>query len=377
MDRMRIGFDAKRAFFNASGLGNYSRNLLRALSTYFPDNEYILYTPSKTTSLFDYSKQGFKVKEPKGFLNKRFKSYWRSFSLARQVEKDKLDIYHGLSHELPYNIQKTPVKTVVTIHDLIFLRFPDLYKPFDRNIYLKKFKYACEIADLIIAISKQTANDIRQYFGIDESRIKVIYQGCNPVFREKINDTERQQIIKKYGFPESFILFVGTIEERKNLLAVLKAMNSGKINLPLVVIGRKTSYYKKVEKYIDSNNIKEIYFLESIVNEELPAIYQQAELFVYPSVFEGFGIPVIESLYSGIPVITSKNGCFPEAGGPSSMYIDPFNVEELADAIKKVIEDSKLRSKMIADGYNYALNFNDDIVAKNIMNAYKNLLQSG
>jgi glycosyltransferase involved in cell wall biosynthesis len=376
MDRMRIGFDAKRAFFNASGLGNYSRNLLRSLNSYFPDNDYILYTPSISSSIFNYSEQKFILKEPEGFLNKRLKSYWRSFSLAKQVKIDKLDIYHGLSHELPYNIQKTGIKTVVTIHDLIFLRFPYLYRSFDRKIYLKKFKYACEIADLIIAVSKQTANDIKKYFGIDESRIKVIYQGCNPVFRKKINDGRRAQIIKKYGFPESFILFVGTIEERKNLLAVLKAMDSGKIKLPLVVIGRKTSYYKKVKKYIDSNKIKEIYFLESILNEELPAIYQQAEVFVYPSVFEGFGIPVIESLYSGTPVITSKNGCFPEAGGPSSMYIDPLNVEEFADAIKKIIEDRELRQKMINDGYNYACNFNEDIVAKNIMNAYKQIIQS-
>jgi len=374
---MRIGFDAKRAFFNVSGLGNYSRNLLRALSSHYPDNEYILYTPSINSSIFDYSKQKFIVREPAGFLNKRFKSYWRSFSLAKQVKRDELDIYHGLSHELPYNIQKTGIKTIVTIHDLIFLRFPDLYKPWDRKIYLKKSKYACEIADLIIAISKQTANDIRQFFGIDESKIKVIYQGCNPAFRKELNDTTRSEIIKKYGFPRSFILFVGTIEERKNLLVVLKAMYTGEIKLPLVVIGRKTSYYKEVKKYIDSNKIKDIYFLESIINEDLPAIYQQAEVFVYPSVFEGFGIPVIESLYSKTPVITSKHGCFPEAGGLSSMYIDPHNVEELAETIKKVIEDNELRKKMIDNGYNYARNFNDDIVAKNIMNAYKQIIQSG
>ena len=377
MDKMRIGFDAKRAFFNASGLGNYSRNLLRALNSHFPDNEYFLYTPSGRTSLFNHSKQGFIVKEPEGFLNKMFKSYWRSFSLAKQAKRDKLDIYHGLSHELPYNIQKKGIKTVVTIHDLIFLRFPDLYNTFDRKIYLNKFKYACEIADMIIAVSKQTADDIKQFFGINETRIKVIYQGCNPVFRKQLNETEKKEIIKKYGFPGSYILYVGTIEERKNLLSVIKAINVGKIRLPLVVIGSKTSYFKKVKEYIKQNKVKDIYFLETILNEDLPAIYQQAEVFVYPSVFEGFGIPVIESLYSKTPVITSRNGCFPEAGGPSSIYVDPENIEELADAIRKVIEDHKLSQKMIDEGYNYALNFNDDIVAKNIINAYKNILQSG
>ncbi len=370
---MKIGFDAKRAFFNVSGLGNYSRNLLRALKSYFPDNEYILYTPSKKTSLFDYKNQGFIVHEPGGLLDKTFKSYWRSFSLAKQAGSDRLDIYHGLSHELPYNIQKTGIKTVVTIHDLIFLRFPELYKPVDRKIYNRKFKYACEIADLVISVSKQTADDIKQFFGIDESRIKVIYQGCNPVFRKELDNTARQEIIKKYGFPESYILYVGTIEERKNLLSLIKAIDIGKIDFPLVVIGNRTGYFKRINDYIERNKVKNIYFLETISNDELPAIYQHAEVFVYPSVFEGFGIPVIESLYSKTPVITSRHGCFPEAGGPSSVYVDPGNIEELSEAIKKVTEDSAQRQKMIEDGYNYAQNFNDDIVAKNIMSAYKNL----
>lgn len=166
---MKIGFDAKRAFFNRSGLGNYSRNLLRALSLYYPDNQYLLYTTSKNTSLFNLTDQNFIIKEPSGFLNKRLKSYWRSFSLTKQVKRDELNLFHGLSHELPYNIHKSGIKTVVTIHDLIFLRFPGLYKTFDRRIYLKKFKYACKIADLIIAVSKQTANDIQEFFGIDKS----------------------------------------------------------------------------------------------------------------------------------------------------------------------------------------------------------------
>ena len=372
---MKIGFDAKRAFFNRSGLGNYSRNLLRALSLYYPDNQYLLYAASKNTSLFNLTDQNFIIKEPSGFLNKRLKSYWRSFSLTKQVKRDELNLFHGLSHELPYNIHKSGIKTVVTIHDLIFLRFPGLYKTFDRRIYLKKFKYACKIADLIIAVSKQTANDIQEFFGIDKSGIEVIYQGCNPVFSKEFDDSEKEGIRIKYGFPESYILYVGSIEERKNLLSLIKAINIGKIKLPLVVIGGKTKYFKRIKKFIDQNKIEEIYFLETILNEDLPAIYQLAEVFIYPSVFEGFGIPIIEALYSKTPVITSKNGCFPEAGGPSSVYVDPNNIEEMAEAIKKVIEDSELRQRMIKNGFEYAQNFNDDKVAKNIINSYQKVLK--
>jgi glycosyltransferase involved in cell wall biosynthesis len=347
---MKIGFDAKRAFFNISGLGNYSRNVLRALYTYFPENEYVLYTPSGKGSLFKGAEGKFIIKEPSGFIYRNFPGYWRSFSLAGQVKRDKPDIFHGLSHELPYNINKSGIKTAVTVHDLIFLRFPHLYRYADRKIYQRKFRYACQIADLVIAVSKQTADDIKNFFGIDESRIKVIYQGCNPVFRKELNNAEKEGIRKKYGFPESYVLYVGTIEERKNLLSLIRAMDAGKLKLPLVVIGARTGYYKKVKKYIDQGKNREVYFLESIVNEDLPAIYQAAHVFVYPSVFEGFGIPVIEALYSKTPVITSKYGCFPEAGGPSSLYVDPVNVEELADAIKRVVEDSELRKKMASEG---------------------------
>jgi glycosyltransferase involved in cell wall biosynthesis len=374
---MKIGFDAKRAFFNISGLGNYSRNVLRALYLYFPENEYVLYTPSGKGCLFKATEGKFIIKEPAGFIHRNFPGYWRSFSLAGQVKKDKPDVFHGLSHELPYNIHKSGIKTAVTVHDLIFLRFPHLYRYADRKIYQRKFRYACKIADLVIAVSKQTANDIKNFFGIDESRIKVIYQGCNPVFRKELNNAEKERIRKKYGFPESYVLYVGTIEERKNLLSLLKAMDAGKLKLPLVVIGARTGYYKKVKKYIDQSKEREVYFLESIVNEDLPAIYQAAYVFVYPSVFEGFGIPVIEALYSKTPVITSKYGCFPEAGGPLSLYVDPFNIEELADAIKRVVEDSGLRKRMASEGYGYVQKFNDNIVATNIINAYKNLLKSG
>jgi len=148
--------------------------------------------------------------------------------------------------------------------------------------------------------------NINKFFGIDESKIKVIYQGCNPVFRKELNNYERASVIKKYGFPESYILYVGTIEERKNLLSLVKAINMAEIKLPLVVIGSKAGYFKKIKEYIDQNKIKDIYFLETILNEDLPAVYQQAEVFVYPSIFEGFGIPILEAFTYRKPVITSK-----------------------------------------------------------------------
>ena len=372
---MRIGFDAKRAFYNQSGLGNYSRNLLSALYSSYPDFRYVLYTPEIKRNLFNLTGKNFELRTPLKTFHRIFPSVWRSFAISGEFQKDKLDVYHGLSHELPSGIERSGVKSVVTIHDLIFIRYPDLYSTIDRYIYRSKFQFACKRANKIIAISRQTADDIIQYFGIDPSRIDVVYQSCNPGFMVgNIDDEKRQSVRNKYRLPEQYVLNVGNIEERKNSLTLIKAVHSAKIDLPVVIIGRKTKYYQRVRKYIDDNRLKNIYILDTIGNEELPSIYQMADIFVYPSLFEGFGIPIIESLFSGTPVITSKGGCFHEAGGPDSIYINSLDHEELADAIEKVLTDSALRKQMIESGYHYAKNFAPEKAADAMMNVYKQVV---
>ncbi len=156
---MKIGFDAKRAFLNSSGLGNYSRNTLNALKEYYNDNQYVLFTPGINEELFSNYKD-FDVISPDSSLSKIFKSLWRSFSVSRQLKNHELDVFHGLSNELPEGIHKTDVPSVVTIHDLIFMEFPQFYKSIDRKIYYTKVKYASEAAKKIIAISSQTKNDL-------------------------------------------------------------------------------------------------------------------------------------------------------------------------------------------------------------------------
>lgn len=372
---MRIGFDAKRAFNNQSGLGNYSRNLLSALYFSYPDFRYILYTPEINRNLFKLTGKNFELRKPLKAFHRIFPSVWRSFAISGEFKKDKLDVYHGLSHELPSGIEKSGVKSVVTIHDLIFIRYPVLYSTIDRYIYMKKFRSACRRADKIIAVSRQTADDIIKYFGTDPARIEVVYQSCNPGFMVgNIDEKKKISVRNKYRLPEQYILNVGNIEERKNSLTLIKAVHSAKIDIPVVIIGRKTKYYQRIRKYIDNNRLKNIHFLDTIGNEELPSIYQMADIFVYPSLFEGFGIPIIESLFSGTPVITSKGGCFHEAGGPGSIYIDSLDHEELAVAIEKVLTDSALRKQMIESGYHYSMNFKPEKTAEATMQVYKHLI---
>jgi glycosyltransferase involved in cell wall biosynthesis len=372
---VRIGFDAKRAFLNKSGLGSYSRNLITALSANFPEPEYFLYTTRTNPDLFNLSSPNIRVRVPEAFIHRKMRSYWRSYSVSKQVVKDGIELFHGLSHEIPYHFPVNKVKSVVTIHDLIFLRLPRLYNAIDRYIYRHKFKHACQTANRIIAISKQTASDITEFFGTQPDKIDVVYQGCNPLFYNPLSTDEKKLIRTQYNLPELFLLYVGTIEERKNLLTLVQALHVGKIDIPLVVIGNPTVYMKKIHNFIERHKSVRIIFYDVLNNYVLRDFYQLSDLFVYPSVYEGFGIPVLEALASKTPVITSKGGCFAEAGGPATFYVNPGNSLELADAIKKVLNDTGLRKKMIEEGYHHALGFNQTTVAENVMNIYKKVLQ--
>ena len=373
---MRIGFDAKRAFYNNTGLGNYSRDSVRILSKYYSENSYFLYTPKEKESSrlsFLQNRENAFIRTPFSFVGYLFKKYWRSKNIIKDLIQDEIDIYHGLSHELPLGIEKTNIKSVVTIHDLIFMRYPHLFSTIDRRIYHKKIRSACNRANKIIAISQQTKNDIIEFFGTDENKIEVVYQGCNKIFQSGISEEKIEEVCKKYNLPSNFLLNVGTIEERKNLLTILKSIKE----LPkqhLVVIGKGKGYKTKCLHYIRAHNLQDrVSFLSELELEEMAAIYQKAEILIYPSVFEGFGIPILEALFSKTPIITSKDGCFSEAGGEYSKYINPLSVEDMKSTILEILNTPELQEQMATKGFEYAQNFRDDKVAENLMNIYKNL----
>jgi glycosyltransferase involved in cell wall biosynthesis len=162
---------------------------------------------------------------------------------------------------------------------------------------------------------------------------------------------------RKWMLPGEYILYVGTVEERKNLLSLVRALHQKNIHFPLVVVGRHTHYIKKIKEYIRKHSIQHIYFLKEVPVTDLPGIYQMATLFVYPSYYEGFGIPILEALYSRVPVITSKEGCFIEVGGENSQYIDPLNTNELGETLMRLLNDSSLRESMKISGSNMHRNF--------------------
>jgi glycosyltransferase involved in cell wall biosynthesis len=371
---MRIGFDAKRAFFNYSGLGNYSRNTIRFLTQQFPDHDFYLYIPRKKNQIPNGTFKNHTLVYPKTWKSRNFSSLWRSYWLGKQLVRDGIDLYHGLSNEIPFDIVRNRVPAVVTIHDLIFLRHPEWYKPIDRKIYSRKAAFACLNADRVVAISRQTRADILQFLGTAEEKIDVVYQGCDPAFDILWSETAKQKLAQKYQLPVSYLLYVGTIEPRKNLLQVIRARHLGKLDIPLVVIGRSTPYIRQIKNYIAEHSLRNIVFLQDIPNDDLPGIYQMAHAFIYPSLFEGFGIPILEALFSRTPVITSTGSCFHEAGGESSVYVDPDDPEEMIHALRQVLEDEKLRTEMREKGYDHARQFRHEKIADNLMQVYRKIL---
>ncbi len=381
---MNIGFDAKRAYQNSTGLGHYSRTLISSLAEFYPDNNYYLFAP-KITALFNTS--GFTNIHPVSpvhFPASLFTSVWRSNWVKNDLHQHKIDIYHGLSHEIPLGIAQTGIRSVVTIHDLIFERYPNQYNPLDTLIYRNKFRYACKNADKIIAISQQTKQDIIDFYKIREDKIAVCYQSCNHLFAERIGEEKKDEIRRFYNLPSQFYLYVGSIIERKNLLLICKALKKIDSLIPLVVIGNGGDYKEKVKKYIAANGLEHrVIFLsenpQAVASvafqtaEDFPAIYQMALAMIYPSIFEGFGIPVLEALNSKLPVITSNLSCLPETGGNAAIYINPENENELALAMEAVANNTELRTGMIEKGITHALNFTKQRCAEAVMNVYKTL----
>ncbi|MDH4262713.1 MAG: glycosyltransferase family 4 protein [Spirochaetia bacterium] len=374
---MNIGFDAKRIFYNETGLGNYSRTLVKLIKKNYPDDNCFLFTPTIRGLKPMQYKNTFNdctIIEPDTFFDRMFSTYWRNFTMVKDLLKFNLDIYHGLSHEIPRNIEKTGIKTVVTIHDLIFLKFPELYKPWDVMIYKKKYLESCHRADAIIAISENTKNDIMEFLNIPSEKIFVIYQSAAPQYYTKIDKSKHEIVMQKYNLKDPYILYVGSLNKRKNLIPLIKAISLLKQKkIKLIIVGSGSEKTNLEKTAANEGVTSQVRFLNNVSGEYLPSLYAGAKMFVYPSIYEGFGIPIIESLLCKTPVITNRGSCFHEAAGEGGIYADVFNPGSIAEAIEFLLIDRN-HKKLAANGFQHVKNFSSANFVKNTHDLYQSII---
>jgi glycosyltransferase involved in cell wall biosynthesis len=382
---MNIGLDAKRIFFNNSGLGNYGRRFYRALAKNSGSDHFFLYSPKPVPSDNPYLKEvdpanSLIISPERPYHKILGGSPWRSGLINAKLRKDQIGIYYGLSNEIPFGGKNSGIVKVVIIHDLIFLRYPQLYPAIDVFFYKLKTKYAAKNADFIIAASEQTKRDIVEYYHIPEEKITVIYPCSDPIFynRETIDAS------RFFNPKRRYIISIGAITPRKNLMKTVQAFNmvKEKHDLDLVVIGSAVGlgreYLKNIISYIEENQLTDrVHFLDNVPYKYVPAICRNAEMMVYPSQFEGFGMPIVEGLFSNIPVITSQGGCFPEAGGNAAIYVNPDNFDEIAGWIDKLMNSESLRTELTTKGLKYAEKFSQENIENDIVNFHRSVKTYG
>lgn len=391
---INFGFDAKRAVYNNTGLGNYSRFVIEGLAEIFTrfkagkagSNPNICLLAARkrrkpTTAylqLLERYPDIIKTVSPKRIMAKLFPALWRRYGMGRTLAESGIFLYHGLSNELPVGLRKYGIRSIVTVHDLIFLFYPQFYKPIDRYIYALKTIHACRAADRIIAVSECTKRDIVRYCDIAPEKIHVIYQGCEPRFAENPGAAALADVRRRYGLPENFLLSVGSIEVRKNLLVVVKALEILRDECPdlhLVAVGKRTPYTAAVESHAAKYGIADrVHCLHDVPNDDLQALYHAARLFVYPSVYEGFGIPIVEAIHAGLPVIAALGSCLEEAGGPACRYLIPNDAPAWAENIRQLLADPKACKHMVTESQAYVRRFNRKTATLQLFQLYQEML---
>lgn len=377
---MRIGYDGKRAVFNNTGLGNYSRLLVDVLSDRYPEHEYILFSPRlQSNPRLEplLKKPNVSVETPDTAIGRAAASIWRIQGVTSQLSRSKIDLAHGLSGELPLNIGTSNIPTVVTIHDLIFRKFPECYNAIDREIYDYKFRNAAVNATRVLAISKCTKRDLINEYDINPDRIDVVYQGCHAQFKRTPSKEEIESVKARYGLDRPYIISVGTVERRKNQIMTVRGVRGLPEDFDVVLVGRHTSYVKEIQQYVRQYNITDrVKFLDKVPFADLPALYAGAFCSSYTSRYEGFGIPVIESLAVGTPVIVATGSCLEEAGGPDVPAVDPDDVEEWVNTVKELVNYPNAHRKIAVKGKAYINRFSDLNMATDTMTVYQRALDS-
>ncbi len=389
---MKICIDLSPTVHRHAGLGRYAYELLLALSVTDPNNDYLVFYNNPAKAQIDSPLAQFPcLTTPLPYKPWRLSALLAHFTgISQDSLFSGVDIFHATDHLLP---RFSRVRGIFTLHDLIFLFHPEAHKPMNRWFLTLMMPRFLRAADTIIAVSECTKRDAVRCYGIPEERITVIYEGVNPRFRPA--DPEAIAAVRqKYGLPERFILYVGTIEPRKNLTALLEAytalmerpatcdlrpapcaLRPAPCDLRLVIVGKKGWLYEGFFRKLRELGLEDrVIFTGYVPDEDLPALYSAADLFVFPSLYEGFGLPVLEAMACGLPVVCSSTSSLPEVAGDAALLVPPTDVRALTEAMERVLTDERLRARMRARGLERARRFSWEQAAQETLITYWKVL---
>jgi len=373
---MRIGIDATPILKQRVGVGSYVFNLIKNLSIIDHDNQYVLFYCSH----LDIKDKILKLENPNfesriiRFPTKIMKLLWATVGLPKvDWMVGEVDLYHSSAFYLNAQSQG---KSLLTIHDLNFLALPKFTLWSGRWHYAFKIKDYAQKADAIMAVSQSSKNEIIKHLKIPEEKIYVVYEGCSQVFRPLPESEEIQETKEKYNIKGDFIFYVGTLEPRKNLKGLIQAyaQSRAKDDFLLVLAGGKGWKYKDIFRLVRKSKLEErVVFTGYVPDSDLPALYSSASLFVYPSFYEGFGLPPLEAMACGIPVIVSHTTSLPEVVGDAGIYVDPFDIEQISFSIDTVLSDTRLCQTLREKGLKRAKLFSWEKTARETLKLYQQL----
>jgi len=372
---VRIGINASKACDVHTGVGRYTFNLRKSILKTNGKYDYHFYEPGNTGNGITAGGLVIQSDEPVATpQNNVLRILWEQIMLPIYSRKDRLDLFHYTDHAL--SLFQSTRQVIITVHDIAYIRFPDLMNK-SRQIYKRSIlRESIKRASIIVADSYSTKRDVVEFFGINEKKIKVVHLGVESRFCP-ISNVEEYRLKNKLA--SKMILNVGTLEPRKNVITLMKAFNKlrekGFEDYKLVIAGEKGWLYEQIFKEVEHSDMKnEILFLGVVKDEDLPMLYNCAEIFVYPSLYEGFGLPPLEAMACGIPVITSNTSSLPEVIGNAGIMVDPGDANSLSEAMCKVLKDKELRLRMRNMGLERSKLFSWDNTAKQMLKIYDEAL---
>ncbi len=372
-----IGINARYLQRSMSGIERYTLELVKNLSLIDEKNKYVLFFNNHEPLIALEKKYNF-VNYITSIPTKiRFmRIFWEQFWLAKEIQYNNVDVFHGPSFLAPFSKK---CKYTITIHDLSFFKYPESFT-MENKLYFKFFlKKSVNNADIIIADSESTKKDIMQYFNILDEKIKVIYLGVGEKYKRITNVAKLNTIRTKYALPEKFLLFTGVLSPRKNLERTIEAFHHlKKNNFPhkFVIVGKKGWLYSPIFEKIKQLDLQDkIIFTDYIDEEDLPYLYNLADLFVLASLYEGFGLPILEAMACGCPVVTANTSSMPEVAGDATLLVNPLSIEEIKNAMEKILTDKRLREELINKGFEQAKKFSWKNTAEETLKVYKNLME--